>query len=68
MWVFNFKLKTMNSILILMTLTGVLVGAVLAYLVISYNSNQIQSYPKPKNKLNRLKKIKFFKLKKNLSN
>ena len=40
MWVFNFKLKTMNSILILMTLTGVLVGGVLVYLVISYNSNK----------------------------
>ena len=40
MWVFNFKLKTMNSILILMTLTGVLVGSVLAYLVISYNSKK----------------------------
>ena len=40
MWVFNFKLKTMNSILILMTLTGVLVGGLLAYLVISYNSKK----------------------------
>lgn len=41
MWVFNFKLKTMNSILILMMLSGVLVGGVLAYLFIRYNSKKL---------------------------
>jgi ribonuclease Y len=40
MWVFNFKLKTMNSIIILMTLTGVLVGATITYFIINYNSKK----------------------------
>ena len=35
MWVFNFKLKTMNSILILMTLTGVLFGGGITYFIIN---------------------------------
>jgi ribonuclease Y len=40
MWVFNFKLKTMNSIIILMTLTGVLVGGAITYFIINYNSKK----------------------------
>jgi ribonuclease Y len=39
-WVFNFKLKTMNSIIILMTLTGVLVGGAITYFIINYNSKK----------------------------
>jgi ribonuclease Y len=39
-WVFNFKLKTMNSIIILMTLTGVLVGGAISYFIINYNSKK----------------------------
>jgi ribonuclease Y len=39
-WVFNFKLKIMNSIIILMTLTGVLVGGAISYFIINYNSKK----------------------------
>tara|TARA_B100001057_G_C22586987_1_gene847450 strand:+ start:237 stop:419 length:183 start_codon:yes stop_codon:yes gene_type:complete len=60
----------MNSILILMTLTGVLVGGLLAYLFISYNSKKQSNsiISEAKKKAEQIKKDKILKLKKNLSN
>ena len=53
-----------------MTLTGVLVGGLLAYLFISYNSKKQSNsiISEAKKKAEQIKKDKILKLKKNLSN